>query len=63
LPACVFPQYVGIPNGASIDLAVRVVVLPIGGFGQTQVWLDQIEILFNSPLGDVGAPCGGGDGG
>jgi hypothetical protein len=63
LPACVFPQYVGIPNGASIDLAVRVVVLPIGGFGQTQIWLDQIEILFNSPLGDVGAPCGGGDGG
>jgi len=60
LPACLFPQYVGIPNGSSIDLAVRVVVLPVGGFGQTQIWLDQIEILFNDPLGDVGAPCGGG---
>jgi len=60
LPACVLPQSVGIPNGASIDLAVRVVVLPIGGIGQTQIWLDQIEILFNDPLGDVGAPCGGG---
>jgi len=60
LPACVLPQSVGIPNGAGIDLAVRVVVLPIGGIGQTQIWLDQIEILFNDPLGDVGAPCDGG---
>ena len=63
LPACVYPQYIGIPNGAGVDLATRVVVLPLGGFGQTQVWLDQIEILFNSPLGDVGDACGGDAGG
>jgi len=63
LPACVFPNYCGIPTDTGVDLVTRVVVLPIGGFGQTQIWLDQIEILFNSPFGDVGAPCGGGEGG
>jgi len=60
LPACVFPSYVGIPNGTGVDVATRVIVLPLGGIGQTQIWLDQIEILYNSPLGDVGDPCGGG---
>jgi len=63
LPACVFPNYCGIPTDTGVDLVTRVVVLPIGGFGQTQIWLDQIEILFNDPFGDVGAPCGGGGGG
>ncbi len=63
LPACIEPSYVGIPNGAGVDIATRVVVLPISGFGQTQIWIDQIEILFNDPLGDVGQPCGGGNGG
>jgi hypothetical protein len=54
---------VGIPNGANIDLAARVIVLPVSGFGQTQIWIDQVEILFNDPLGDVAQPCGGGNGG
>jgi hypothetical protein len=61
LPPCVFPSYVGIPTSTGVDIATRVIVLPINGLGsQTQIWLDQIEILYNSPLGDVGDPCGGG---
>jgi hypothetical protein len=61
LPACVFPSYVGIPTSTGVDIVTRVIVLPQGGLGsQTQIWLDQIEILYNSPLGDVGDPCGGG---
>jgi hypothetical protein len=64
LPACVFPSYVGIPTSTGVDIVTRVIVLPQGGLGsQTQIWLDQIEILYNSPLGDVGDACGGGGGG
>lgn len=62
LPACVAPSYIGIPTANGVQLAVRIVVIPQGGFGQTQIWFDQIEILYNSPLGDAGAGCGGGGG-
>ena len=58
LPPCIFPSYVGIPTPNGTQLAARVVVIPIGGLGQAQIWLDQIEIMYNDPLSDPGAPCG-----
>ncbi len=58
LPACVFPSDVGIPSAGGVQLAARVVVIPIGGLGQAQVWIDQIEVMYNDPLVDAGAPCG-----
>lgn len=58
LPACIFPSYVGIPSLTGTKLAARVVVFPLGGLGQAQIWLDQIEIMYNDPLSDQGAPCG-----
>ena len=58
MPACVFPSYAGIPSPSGLQLAARVVVFPLGGLGQAQIWIDQIEILFNDPLGDQGTPCG-----
>ena len=58
LPACIFPSYVGIPSTTGTKLAARVVVFPLGGLGQAQIWLDQIEIMYNDPLSDQGQPCG-----
>ena len=58
LPPCVFPSYLGFPSLNGTRLAARVVVLPIGGLGQAQIWLDQIQILYNNPLSDPGEPCG-----
>ena len=60
LPACISPSYIGIPTATGVDLAVRIIVIPQGGFGQTQIWFDQVEIMYNSPFGDVGTGCGGG---
>lgn len=58
LPACVFPSDIGIPTPTGVQLACRVVFIPFGGLGQSQIWLDQIEIMYNDPLIDAGAPCG-----
>lgn len=50
----VFSNSAGIPS-----VAVRVVVLPIGGLGQSTIWIDQIDVRYNDPVIDV-TNCGGG---
>lgn len=61
LPACLTASAYGFPSadGLNTNVAARVVIIPIGGIGQAQIWLDQIAILVNDPLGDPGDPCGG----
>ena len=62
LPTCINPQQVVTPNGTGgCSAAVRVVIIPIGGLGQSQIWLDRIKILYSPgdlELIDVPAPCG-----
>lgn len=57
LGACANPASYAFNNGAGVQLAARVVVFPIGGLGQTQIWLDQVLINYNSPLIAVPPPC------
>ncbi|MSR44154.1 MAG: hypothetical protein EXS15_02195 [Phycisphaerales bacterium] len=58
MPACVNPSDMGIPTANGVQLAARAVFVPLGGFGQAQIWVDQIIVNYNSPLIDVGPPCG-----
>ncbi len=49
-------------DGGDLKAAVRIVMIPIGGLGQSTIWVDQIDVRYNDPLIDV-TDCGGGGGG
>lgn len=34
-------------------IAVRIVMMPFGGLGQSTIWIDQIDVRYNDPLIDV----------
>ncbi len=57
LGACANPGNYAFNNGSGVQLAARVVVFPLGGLGQTQIWLDQVLINYNSPLIAVPPAC------
>ena len=46
-------------NSGTPSAAVRVVMLPFGGLGQSTIWIDQIDVRYNDPLIEV-TDCGGG---
>lgn len=57
LGACANPTNYGYIGSAGVQLTCRVVVIPVGGLGQAQIWLDQVLIDYNSPLIPVPPPC------
>lgn len=57
LGACVNPGNYAYSSGSGVKMAARVVVFPLGGLGQTQIWLDQVLINYNSPLIAVPPAC------
>lgn len=57
LGACANPGNYAYNSGSGVKMAARVVVFPIGGLGQTQIWLDQVLINYNSPLIAVPPAC------
>ncbi|MEY4786471.1 MAG: hypothetical protein RL692_365, partial [Planctomycetota bacterium] len=40
-------------NSGTPSAAVRIVMLPFGGLGQSTIWVDQIDVRYNDPLIDV----------
>ncbi|MSR68756.1 MAG: hypothetical protein EXS17_00165 [Phycisphaerales bacterium] len=54
--ACATPASYAYSDGG-VKMAARVVVFPLGGLGQTQIWLDQVLINYNSDLILVPPPC------
>ena len=46
-------------QSGGVNLATRTIIIPVGGLGQAQIWVDQVLILYNDPLIEV-TDCGGG---
>ena len=40
-------------NSGTPSVAVRIVMLPFGGLGQSTIWIDQIDVRYNDPLINV----------
>lgn len=57
LGACANPANHAYTSGGAVVMTARVVCIPFGGLGQSQIWLDQVLIDYNNPLIPVPPAC------